>query len=88
LLVLNVNSMLNFRLKVYISMFIRRVSMAENAGNVNCEICGKENVSLYYAMHKDFNRVVRMCRDCWVEAYTKNRLVSDSGSSGGCSCSG
>ncbi|MBO3753709.1 MAG: hypothetical protein FGF53_02325 [Candidatus Brockarchaeota archaeon] len=63
--------------------------MAQNQDDLKCEICGKGGVSLYFAMHKDFNRVVRMCRDCWIDAYVKNRLVSDSGgSSGGCACSG
>ena len=48
------------------------------------EICGKEGVSLLYAEHKDLGRVVKVCQDCWRDAYAKNRLVSGSGSSGGC----
>lgn len=61
--------------------------MTLNATNIKCQICGKENVSLLYGMHKDFDRTVKMCRECWEDAYTKNRLVGDSGSCApGCSC--
>ncbi|MEM2947866.1 MAG: hypothetical protein QXN96_06510 [Candidatus Bathyarchaeia archaeon] len=49
-----------------------------------CEICGRENVSLLYARQKDSNSLVKMCQDCWRKAYAENRLVSGSGSSGGC----
>ncbi len=52
-----------------------------------CEICGKENVSLLYAEHKDLGRLIKICRDCWEVAYAENCLVSGSGSAGGCSCS-
>ncbi|MGB9854553.1 MAG: hypothetical protein ACPLRY_07105 [Candidatus Bathyarchaeales archaeon] len=51
---------------------------------VKCEICGAENVSLLYARHKNLNRLVKMCQDCWRKAYAENQLVSGSGSSGGC----
>ena len=61
--------------------------MTQNATNSKCEICGKENVSLLYGMHMDFDRTVGMCQECWRDAYAKNRLVSGSGSSSsGCSC--
>jgi len=61
--------------------------MTQNATGTKCEVCGKENVSLLCGMHKDFDRTVRICRECWQDAYARNRLVSGSGSSsGGCSC--
>jgi len=50
---------------------------------MRCEICGKEGVSLYYANHKDLGGI-KICPDCWRDAYAKNLLVSSSGASGGC----
>jgi hypothetical protein len=40
-----------------------------------CEICGKDDVSLYHVRHKDLG-VVKLCPDCWRDAYAKNLLVS------------
>jgi len=61
--------------------------MTWKATNSKCEICGRENVSLLYGMHTDFDRIVGICQECWRDAYAKNCLVSGSGSSSsGCSC--
>ncbi len=49
-----------------------------------CEICGKENVSLLYARHKDYDSLIGICQECWIKAWAENKLVSGSGSSGGC----
>ncbi len=48
-----------------------------------CEICGKEGVSLLSAYFKDLNRMVKICQDCWRNAYVRNLLLSGSGGSGG-----
>lgn len=51
-----------------------------------CEICGKENVSLLYARHKDYDAIIKICQDCWRKAWDENKLVSGLGSSGGGCC--
>jgi len=49
-----------------------------------CKLCGKKgnDLSLYSANHKDLGQIM-VCRECWVNLYDKNRMVSGSTSSGG-----
>jgi len=60
--------------------------MNQKTTDFKCEICGKENVSLLHGVHKDFDRMIKMCQECWRDAYSKNRLVSGSGSSSSGCC--
>ncbi|MEM3693153.1 MAG: hypothetical protein QXI39_03940 [Candidatus Bathyarchaeia archaeon] len=50
-----------------------------------CATCGKDGVSLLYAVHKDLG-YVGICQECWRRNFAENRLFSSSGASGGCSC--
>jgi hypothetical protein len=48
-----------------------------------CDFCEKsgEDLSLLSANHKEYGWIM-VCRDCWVNLYSKNRMISGSGSSG------
>ena len=46
-----------------------------------CGICGRSDVSLLYANHKELG-YIPICQDCWVKEFADNRLAS--GSSTGC----
>ena len=47
-----------------------------------CDLCEKsgEKLSLLSANHKEYG-LVKVCRECWVNLYSKNRMVAGSGSS-------
>jgi hypothetical protein len=47
-----------------------------------CDLCEKsgEKLSLYSANHKEHG-LIKVCRDCWINLYSKNRMVAGSGSS-------
>ncbi len=49
-----------------------------------CELCGRENVSLLWAVHKRLGGMW-VCADCWKHLFEENLLVSGSGESG-CGC--
>ena len=46
-----------------------------------CDLCEKSGVklSLLSANHKEYG-LVKVCRECWVNLYSKNRMVAGSGS--------
>ena len=46
-----------------------------------CDLCEKsgEKLSLLSANHKEYG-LVKVCRECWVNLYSKNRMVAGSGS--------
>lgn len=47
-----------------------------------CDLCEKsgEKLSLLSANHKEYG-LVKVCRECWINLYSKNRMVAGSGSS-------
>ncbi len=48
-----------------------------------CNICNAKGgtLSLLSAHHKDYG-LIKVCRACWIDLYSKNRMVAGSGSSG------
>jgi len=43
-----------------------------------CQICGKKDVSLLLAHHKDFGSIW-ICAECWQSSFAKNKLILSSG---------